>query len=223
MPKFSAILLSGGIGSRFGSHIPKQYQMLNGKPVALHSLELFLKLECFEEIVIVCDPYYQNLFSSYSVKFALPGKRRQDSLESGFNALNSRVDFIVSHDMARPLVSENALLKLIKEGIKTPAATLGKKIPFTIKKASPASIVEKTLQRELIWEIQTPQLIQSDVLSEGFTLAKKHNLTLTDDVSLAEILDKKVTLIENLAPNPKVTTPDDLKYVSYLMQNQSLS
>lgn len=219
MPLFSAILLSGGKGERFNSPIPKQYHLLDGKPLALYSLETFSSMSIFQEIIVVCEKKYQSFFYKKDLKisFAQPGKRRQDSLHSGLLSLKKPCDFLIIHDIARPFITKSLINKLLKEGLQTGAATLGNKLSSTIKKTSKKNLVEKTLNRDLLWEIQTPQLIKKTFLEEGFQKIIKNNVTVTDDVSIIEYINYPVKIIENPQPNLKVTTQKDLHYASFLL------
>ena len=85
----SVVLLAGGVGKRMKADMPKQYLPLLGTPIALHSLKKFAEMEEVGEIVVVCDPSYRDIFEgcpvSKPVKFALPGKERQDSVFNGLS------------------------------------------------------------------------------------------------------------------------------------------
>ena len=87
----SLVLLAGGVGKRMGANMPKQYLPLLGTPIALYSLKKFAEMEEVGEIVVVCDPSYQDLFEdcpvSKPVKFALPDKERQNSVFNGLSAV----------------------------------------------------------------------------------------------------------------------------------------
>ncbi|KAL6552293.1 hypothetical protein OROHE_007657 [Orobanche hederae] len=212
----SVILLAGGKGKRMGTSMPKQYLALLGQPIALYSFYTFSKMPEVKEIVVVCDPSYQDIFEDakenilVDLKFALPGKERQDSVYSGLEAINPNSDLVCIHDSARPLVLEGDVAKVLKDGRRIGAAVLGVPAKATIKEANRESFVVKTLDRKTLWEMQTPQVIKPGLLKKGFELVNRDGLEVTDDVSIVEHLRHPVYITEGSYTNIKVTTPDDL-------------
>ncbi|MBS0627971.1 MAG: 2-C-methyl-D-erythritol 4-phosphate cytidylyltransferase [Verrucomicrobia bacterium] len=204
-----------------GKPIPKQYLLLKEKPIILHTLEAFLTFQDWGEIVIVCEPIYQSLFSSYNdipLRFAPPGKTRQDSLFSGFDALLTSPEWICIHDGARPLLKEKDLRAVIDAGKIHGAATLATPVKTTIKEVDNDLVVKKTLLREKLWSIQTPQILRKDLLQKGRNYVTEKNITVTDDVSLAELLDHPVKLVEGSDSNIKITTQEDLSLANLLLK-----
>ncbi|OAE28172.1 hypothetical protein AXG93_2515s1100 [Marchantia polymorpha subsp. ruderalis] len=184
----SVILLAGGKGKRMGANMPKQYLPLLGQPIALYSFHTFASMAAVGEIIVVCDPSYRDIFEeaniSIPLKFALPGKERQDSVRSG--------------------------LQVIKDAMTHGAAVLGVPCKATIKQAGSDLFVTKTLDRKTLWEMQTPQVIEPALLRKGFELVEREGLEVTDDVSIVEYLKHPVLITEGSYTNLKVTTPDDL-------------
>lgn len=217
--KISAILLAGGIGLRMEASTPKQYLPLHGKPVALHSFERLKELSILSEVIVVCDPAYQKCF--HNAQFALPGQTRQESLYNGLQKVAPDSEFILTHDAARPLISDEDLCRLIQVGKKTGAATLATPVKATIKEANDTLTVVKTLPRPKLYEIQTPQLVKKSLLIEGFAKAKGENLTVTDDVSLAELVNHPVKLVIGSSENIKITTPEDLTLAEILLHERT--
>lgn len=190
---------------------PKQYLSLHEKPIVLHALDAILSYPAWQEVVIVCEPTYQHLFSSYSsLRFALPGKERQCSLFSALDLLPPSIEWVCIHDGARPLLKKNELLAVIEAGKTYGAATLATPVKATIKEANNDLFVKKTLPRELLWSIQTPQVLSMEILRRGRTFVEENNITVTDDVSLAELLSYPVKLVQGLESNLKITTQEDL-------------
>ncbi len=217
----SAIILSGGKGSRMGKPIPKQYLSLCDQLIILRSLDAILTFSSWKEIVIVCEPCYQPLFASYKkipLTFALPGKTRQDSLFSGFDALVSPSKWICIHDGARPLLKKKELFDVIDAGKTYGAATLAIPVTTTIKESDDHLFVRKTLDRSKLWNIQTPQILRSDLLQKGRTYILENTLSITDDVSLAEALGHPVKLVLGSESNIKITTPEDLHLAKLLLE-----
>ncbi|KAL5704793.1 2-C-methyl-D-erythritol 4-phosphate cytidylyltransferase [Ranunculus cassubicifolius] len=212
----SVVLLAGGQGKRMGASMPKQYLPLLGQPIALYSFYTFSRMVEVKEIVVVCDPSYKDIFEDarenidVDLKFALPGKERQDSVFNGFEATDADSELVCIHDSARPLVSAGDVEKVLNDGWLHGAAVLGVPAKATIKEANSDSFVVKTLDRKTLWEMQTPQIIKPDLLRKGFELVNREGLEVTDDVSIVEHLKHPVFITEGSYTNIKVTTPDDL-------------
>lgn len=214
------IFLAGGKGLRLGSSIPKQFLPLKNKPIALHGLEKFLSLSSLQEIIIVCDPSYQTIFSPISplIHFALPGKTRALSVLNGFNSIAKPSKWILIHDAARPFVEEKDIMNLIKEGMDTGAATLASPVTSTIKQVNEDLLVQSTLDRKHLWDIQTPQFLSRSLLEMGLDHMIKKRLTdITDDTSLAELLSHPVKIVPASPLNFKITTAKDLALAEHLV------
>ncbi|XP_057488507.1 2-C-methyl-D-erythritol 4-phosphate cytidylyltransferase, chloroplastic-like isoform X3 [Actinidia eriantha] len=198
----SVILLAGGKGKRMGASMPKQYLPLLGQPIALYSFYTFSKMIEVKEIIVVCDPSYEDIFEDtkekiqVDLKFTLPGKERQDSVYSG--------------------------LQVLKDGWLNGAAVLGVPVKATIKEANSESYVVRTLDRKTLWEMQTPQVIKPELLKKGFELVNREGLEVTDDVSIVEHLKHPVYITEGSYTNIKVTTPDDLLLAERILNTSSV-
>ncbi|KAG8054428.1 hypothetical protein GUJ93_ZPchr0001g31001 [Zizania palustris] len=251
----SVVLLSGGQGKRMGASMPKQYLPLLGVPIALHSLKTFCLLKEVKEVVVVCDPDYKDVFEDsienvqIPIKFALPGKERQDSVFNGLQEIDGDSELVCVHDSARPLVSSDDVKKVLEDAAVHGAAVLGVPVKATIKEVSlyhpdddqygeladifgkfflsnnylmadSDSFVVKTLDRKTLWEMQTPQVMKPNLLRDGFELVKRDGLEVTDDVSIVEYLKHPVYITEGSYTNIKVTTPDDLLLAERLMNEK---
>uniref|UniRef100_A0A7I4AT61 4-diphosphocytidyl-2C-methyl-D-erythritol synthase n=1 Tax=Physcomitrium patens TaxID=3218 RepID=A0A7I4AT61_PHYPA len=189
----SVILLAGGKGTRMGANMPKQYLPLLGRPIALHSFQTFAHMMEVLEIVVVCDPSYRDVFEEAAkdvavpVKFAMPGKERQDSVRSGLNEISNSAKLVCVHDSARPLVLVKDIRKVLNDAAVHGAAVLGVPVKATIK-----------------------EVIEPELLRRGFELVEREHLEVTDDVSIVEHLKHMVFITEGSYTNLKVTTPDDL-------------
>lgn len=218
MRKTSVILLAGGTGKRMSASLPKQYLPLKDKPIVRYSLDLFLSMPCFDEYIIVCDPLYQIYFQDQNVKFALPGNRRQDSVFNGLQKVHPDSEYVCIHDSARPFISKEVVENVLQAAFEHQAAVAAVPVKYTIKQGNFNQFVSQTLERSALWEIQTPQIIQKELLHQGFQLAHEDNLTVTDDVSLVELLKKPVKLVEGCYSNFKITTQEDMAVAKYWLQ-----
>jgi len=206
MKTISLILLAGGSGTRMNSDVPKTFLPLRGKPMILHSFDLFASMKEINEIVVVCPKECQSIFPKGTL-FALPGEKRQDSVQNG--ALKTSGEILLIHDGARPLITREDVLKLLEEGMSTKAAALGAPTKNTIKQVSDNRHVEKTLDRTVLYEMYTPQLLAREVYEKGYQATK--GVPLTDDVALAECINHPVKIVVGCPSNIKITYPIDLK------------
>lgn len=217
MTPFHVVLLAGGTGSRMGKEIPKQYLEVKHKPLARYSFEIFSAMPEVHRLIVVCHPSYQHVFQNDSrVCFAEPGARRQDSVFNGLQAIGQE-GLVCIHDAARPFITAALVRKVVKEANVSQAAVLGVSVKGTIKVCDQQQFIQQTPDRSTLWEMQTPQVIHSDLLYRGFEAAHRSQLTVTDDVSLVELLGKKVKVVESCYTNFKVTTPEDLIFMNYLL------
>ncbi|KAK9161928.1 hypothetical protein Syun_002830 [Stephania yunnanensis] len=212
----SVILLAGGKGKRMAASVPKQYLPLLSQPIALYSFYTFARMSQVKEIVVVCDPSYNDIFQGRSFLFSLCFHHLffiiciQDSVFSGLQEIDTDSELVCIHDSARPLVSTEDVIKVLKDGQLNGAAVLGVPVKATIKEANSDSFVVRTLDRKTLWEMQTPQIIKPALLVKGFELVNREGLEVTDDVSIVEHLKHPVYITEGSYTNIKVTTPDDM-------------
>lgn len=222
MNDIGIILVAGGLGTRMNQDVPKQFIPIKDRPIALYSFEIFMNMPEISELVVVCAPEYRHLFTAINpdvkLVFALPGKRRQDSVYNGLQELSSDIRLVCLHDSARPMLTPELARRVINAAEHHGAATAGIPIKFTIKQSTEQGFVQHTPDRSTIWEIQTPQAMKRHLIVQGFEKAMEQNLTVTDDVSLVELLGHPVKLVEGSHSNIKITTPEDLIIAERLLE-----
>ena len=140
------VLLAGGKGKRMKSAVPKQFLPLLGKPVFLRSLDIFQQLDCVSDIVIVLDESYRDEYESIirsdaRIRWADPGVERQDSVYNGLLHIPDRCSVVAIHDAARPLVTRNEVMGVLKDGIKYGAAVLGVPMKATVKESEDGTLL----------------------------------------------------------------------------------
>ncbi|MEN2984744.1 MAG: 2-C-methyl-D-erythritol 4-phosphate cytidylyltransferase [Dictyoglomaceae bacterium] len=225
--KILGILLAAGRGERFGKE-DKLLQDLMGKPVIYYSLQILEKIDEIDEIVVVSNKekidVLKRLIKEWSFKkikdIIEGGKERQDSV---YNALKlfHLYEYVLIHDGARPLVTQRLLKRIIHEGIEKKAVVSGIPVKDTIKVIS-SMRVEKTLPREKLWQIQTPQFFEYSLILRAHEKARKDNFYGTDDGILVERLPYPVYVVEGEPWNIKITTKEDLDLVRWLMERKFL-
>lgn len=232
--KLSVIIAAAGSSTRFGENILKQFILLNNKPLLLYSLENFSVIENITEIIITTNDITRtekllkenDLLTQKEIKIVSGGELRQDSVYNGFCKVNPVCSHVIIHDVARPLFEIEALERCIEKAYVYGAAVLGVQAVDTIKKVKSSHsnelIVEKTLQREELYLIQTPQVISYDLLSKiykdhtGSYTSKK---IVTDEATMVEQLGEPVHIVIGSSKNIKITYPEDLEIAELLIEN----
>lgn len=227
MDKFSVILVCAGTASRMEG-IDKQLFLLNGKPVFLHSVDKFNKINSVQDIIIVAGSHNIDDIKKYCsqykfdkpIKFTLGGSTRQQSVLNGIALCDKSSNYIAIHDGARPLVSINDITNVFDNAIKYSASTLGVPVKDTIKQISSDNFIDFTPPRELLYQIQTPQVFNKKLYLKGIDFAKENSKDFTDDCQLIEAIGHKVYVTKGSYSNIKITTPDDIGIANSILQNK---
>lgn len=217
-----AIVLAGGRGSRMKSQIKKQYLIIGDRPVLWYSLHTFQQCGRIDEVVLVCaggevEQCRRQFVEEYGFtkirQIVEGGKERYHSVHEGLKAAGD-CDYVLIHDGARPFLDEAMVDRILDALPKCHACVVGMPVKDTIKMSSPEGYVERTLPREKLWLIQTPQSFDYALIRRAYDeLADRGELevSITDDAMVAEyILGTPVKLIEGSYNNIKITTPEDL-------------
>ena len=238
-PSIWAVVPAAGIGTRFAADRPKQYLPLAGQLIAERSLNTLESSGLFAAIVVAVNPLdsYFNLLPAAAlplVERVDGGASRAESVLNGLKALSSRAkkdDWVMVHDIARPLVTVASLQRLHKAVTDTDvAAILAAPIHDTIKQVALPSanscgkdsadlpIIQATLDRRQLWAAQTPQMVRYGLLCEALSQALVANDdTVTDEASAVERLGADVLVVENTQKNIKITTADDLQMAAFFL------
>lgn len=222
--KCAAIVLAGGSGSRMHSEVKKQYLLIGEKPVLYYSLDVFQRSSRIDEIVLVCgrediEQCRETIVQRYGFtkvrRIVAGGKERHDSVFEGLKALKD-CSYVMIHDGARPFIDEAMLERIWTELPSVRACTVGMPVKDTIKLCNSDGFVEKTLPRECLWNIQTPQAFEYDLIFKAHELragGALAGIAVTDDAMLVESTQQvPVKLIEGSYKNIKITTREDLLY-----------
>jgi 2-C-methyl-D-erythritol 4-phosphate cytidylyltransferase len=220
--KTIALITAAGKGQRMQSEIPKQYLSLGGKPILVHTLQVFEECPAIDGIYLIVPQdqltmVQKDLIEKYHFKKVLKlvrgGKMRQLSVWNGLQAIRSGCSIVVVHDGVRPFISCRLIKKSIEEAQKSGAAVVGVPAKDTVKRIVKGKKVQ-TLPREEIWLAQTPQSFQFSLLKRAYQKAQQDDIVGTDDASLVESLGHSITLIKGDYSNIKITTPEDLAWAA---------
>jgi 2-C-methyl-D-erythritol 4-phosphate cytidylyltransferase len=222
--KFAAVLPAGGIGKRMGGTIPKQLMELKGKPVYFYSLMTFLAMEEIAEVVLVVPADWKDYFEGQiygngksdldvsKLKIVTGGAERWQSVRNGVEALSGSAQYVLVHDVARPLISKEIIENVCKTLVEKGSCLVAKPAMDTIKVAADGK-VQQTLDRKKIWMAQTPQAASIPLLKKLYQRIDSEPLDFipTDEASILEYFGETVYIVEGNSKNDKLTTPEDFE------------
>ena len=228
--KADTIIVSAGKGHRFMKGKKKQFYLLADKPILAHTLDKFENCPLIRSILLVVgqedmDYCLEEIIEKYQyrkISQVVPGgKRRQESVKNGIDVLPKGVDIVVIHDGVRPFVTKEMIEESIRSAVRFQAVVMAMPVKETIKMVQRDGTVLKTLDRESLWQIQTPQTFQVNVIKEAYHRATEDGFIGWDDASLVERLGVKVYILPGSYTNIKITTPEDLMLANFILQMQS--
>lgn len=223
--KIQAIIPTAGLGKRFQAKLPKALVLLQGKPIIIHTLKVFEKSSLIDGIVLVVPsgylPVFRKIIDQHQFrkvrKVIAGGKTRGESVGNGLRVTDEDTDIVVVHDGVRPLLTQDTLRKAIKLCKRFGAVVTAVPVKSTIKRVHKKTrVVQETLKRDELWEIQTPQIFKKKILLKAYNTVKSFNPT--DDSMLVEQLGVKVKVLEGDYRNIKITTPEDLKIAQMFLK-----
>lgn len=223
--KVIAIVPAAGAGKRFGAN--KAFYLLFDVPLIIWSLRVLEEVDLIEEIIPVLKERDMQkgaeLFERFNLlkikKIAPGGKERQDSIYNALRLIREEKSLILIHDGARPLIDGDLIRKTIKSLGSFDGVVTGVPVKDTIKEvkaSNEAFTVIRTLNRENLWAIQTPQVFRFGVLMKAYEEAMDKDFYSTDDSALVERLGCSVKVIMGSYNNIKVTTPEDIAIIEGL-------
>lgn len=222
--KWGVVIVAAGRGTRMGTKESKQYLRLADKPILVHTLELFQRMDLIVEIALVVGREDRDRCRAWVRDYGLDkvahviegGAERQHSVLRGLTSLQD-CEWVMVHDGVRPLVSERAVEACRKAALATGASVLAVPVKDTIKQVDGGGVIVATPDRSSLWAIQTPQAFRMELLLEAHERAREDGFLGTDDAMVVERLGHPVTVAEGDYTNIKITTPEDLPYAEFLL------
>ena len=209
------------------STTPKVFLSVKGKPLILYTLARFVEVQTVDRVILVlperelarCDALIQAERGLKPLRYTLQrgGARRQDSVSQGLACLDRDCEVVVVHDGARPFVPPVLVDRCVEAAFNEGAAVVGLPARDTIKMVSTERVVRKTLAREGLWQIQTPQAFRTELIRAAYERAEREHTEATDDAMLVERLGKTVVVLEGDPFNIKITVPEDLALAEMLI------
>jgi 2-C-methyl-D-erythritol 4-phosphate cytidylyltransferase len=239
--KVAAILPAAGLGTRM-SRVPaektgtsrKQFMLLDGAPILLHTIRKFAACPAIAYIVIALRAedmeWVRGLLQKQApgkpVRLVEGGNSRQESVEHALQSLDADTDLVAVHDAVRPFVDIETITQAIEEAAVTGAAIVGIVPVDTVKQVtrgqSSRAKIRGTILREKLVLAQTPQVFRYDLLKRAFEAARTDNFTGTDEASLVERLDQvEVSVVPGSDRNIKITKPGDMDLARLFLGRQA--
>jgi 2-C-methyl-D-erythritol 4-phosphate cytidylyltransferase len=215
--KVCAIIPAAGQGTRMRAKVAKQYLLLDEKPVLDHTLQTFSKCGLIHSIILVVPAGDVEAMRSRYLQtegkldqVIAGGEKRQDSVYNGFNALDTDTEIVMVHDGVRPFVSIEIIENSITTAAEQGAVITAIPVNDTLKEVDSEHQVMRTVDREGLWRVQTPQAFQYNLLKLAFAKAYENSFYGTDEASLIEHMGDNVSVIPGSELNIKITRPEDL-------------
>jgi len=218
--KYYAIIVAGGSGNRMQSTVPKQFLLLDEKPVLMHTIAAFHACSLTPHILLVLNidqhKYWEELCLQYN--FTIPhqvvngGAQRYHSVKNGLKAIKGK-GIVAVHDAVRPLISTQLITESYQVAEETGNCIIGITPTDSVRRVLENGKSEALNRDELVL-IQTPQTFEINLLRKAYQAPFRNEFT--DDASVAEYAGFKVNLIAGERENIKITHPEDLEIASIL-------
>lgn len=224
----AAIIPAAGSGTRMGFDYPKQFHLLDGIPILVRTVDAFLQNPEIRRCIVVVpvewidvskDLLKQHGLNISRVSVCAGGRRRQDSVRAGLALLEQTVDIVLVHDGARPLVDQKTITRCCQAARTSGAAIAAIPVKDTLKKATDAGQILSTIDRQGLWQAQTPQAVRRLLLQKAYDEAG--DADATDEASLLERAGIPVTIVEGSESNLKITRPEDLRLAELIVQRNT--
>ncbi|MBS4221059.1 2-C-methyl-D-erythritol 4-phosphate cytidylyltransferase [Bacillus sp. FJAT-49711] len=220
---YQVIIPAAGSGKRMGAGYNKLLMNLAGRPIILHTLDVFEKDPYCSRIILVIqpddEPFFKDIQSRYpKIHIVLGGSERQYSVYNGLKAAEAD-GIILVHDGARPFIRPKTISSLVECARKEGAAIAAVPVKDTIKKATDLKVIE-TVDRSSLWQVQTPQAFRFSVLQSAHEQAKLEGYLGTDEASLVEKGGYPVKIVESDYDNIKLTTPEDIYFAEAILRKR---
>ena len=214
----SCIVLAAGAGRRMGYSDNKVCMPLGQYTVLQWNIQHMKQWDGLQEVIVVVADQERSFIEEqveamqvpWTVKYAVGGAERQDSVASGLSQVSDTADIVLVHDGARPLAMKDLACRVIEGAKEYGAVVPAIPVVDTIKRVDDEGVVKETLVRSELYAMQTPQGFQRSVLLEAHSYAKEHGYQGTDDVSLVEFQGRPVHIVEGDRKNIKLTVPEDV-------------
>jgi len=236
-----AIIVAAGKGLRMNHPVPKQYMMLHHQPVLVHTLTPFYMSYCINQIILVgpqndesychrhiISPLQSSLTHQREkpIHYVTGGETRQESVYNGLTYISQlkQIDLdhtlVAIHDGVRPFISQKQIDYCISAATHKESAILAIQAYDTVKQVDQAKgMIVQTMNREIIWLAQTPQVFKYQIIWKAHTHAITNQINATDDAMLVELTNQPVHIIPGSRLNIKLTSQEDFRFAKCIIQD----
>ena len=222
--QISVVIVAAGSSNRMGLRTNKIFLDLCGQSVIERTIGAFTDIPEIFEIILVTRKDFFNDFKnilkniSLNIKLVEGGSSREESTFNGLLKVSKDSNYVICHDGARPLISKKTILNVINELSNYKAVITGVKAKDTMKIISSDFEVVSTPDRRSLYNIQTPQAFEKNIILEGYKKFFEESSFATDDASIVEKLNVRIKLVEGEYSNIKITTIEDIDYAGVLLE-----
>ena len=210
------VVVAGGSGSRVGSKELKQFRWVGGKPMLLHSVQMFQRRPDVAMVVCVLPKEFVGdpppwLFQCDTDRLLISvgGRERTESVANGLEDLPDEVNIVLVHDAARPFVSDAMIDRVVAEARNGNGAVAALPVVDTLKEVDETGRVVRTVERAKLWRAQTPQGFPRDLIERAHSQARAERVSATDDAALFERLGLPVVVVRGSERAMKITDEND--------------
>ncbi|RYE34050.1 MAG: 2-C-methyl-D-erythritol 4-phosphate cytidylyltransferase [Sphingobacteriaceae bacterium] len=223
--KYYAVIVAGGSGLRMQTELPKQFLLLNGKPVIMHTISAFFASNQKPEILVVLNKQHFGLWEdlcrkhSFSIKHQLiaGGTTRFDSVKAALDLIEEE-SVIAIHDAVRPLIAPEIIAEAYETALQKGNAVVAVPSKDSVRLKT-SDNTSQSLNRSNIFLVQTPQTFRSKIIKKAYE--QPYNEHFTDDASVVESAGEQIILLAGDQDNFKITYPTDLRLAEMILNEKS--
>ncbi|HAS74942.1 MAG TPA: 2-C-methyl-D-erythritol 4-phosphate cytidylyltransferase [Clostridiales bacterium UBA8960] len=234
--KVIALVPAAGMGQRMGIGQKKQYLLLKDKEILNWTLIHLLREPIIDEAIVIVPrddvleveekmtSWLSREQISTKISVIEGGATRQESVRKGLIKIEGdgfQTSFVVIHDGVRPFFPKNMLIRFLEaldHRSDIEGAIAGAEVTDTLKTINPEKVIIGTVDRSVVWSVQTPQVFRFDTLMKAHRYANDHAFEVTDDAAIIEAIGKKTVIIPCSSENIKITKPVDLIVAEVLLE-----
>lgn len=226
----SAVITAAGSGTRMNSQVNKPYLQIKDKRIIELTLDTITKIDLFDEIILVIrkddESEIKEILSDYDadIKYVFGSSTRELSTFEGLKALNSKCELVLTHDGVRPFASRQLFYRVLEELKDYKAVISATKTKDTIKIVNEEMVVDFTPNRDYVYNIQTPQAFDKEILFNMYENYIKSEFKITDDSQLFEFFhrDVPVKVVSGEYSNIKITTREDILFAEAYLEEKEI-